>query len=117
MISVGSKTQAGSGDVTPADTDRSTSLAIPSSGEAVAVAAPPLPDEMPAVAGADVNDVLWQWVDDLRQGKTPAWAFALDSDGCLTIKRNGKLLETLDQNATMDLGYFMNGTEKLWGAL
>ena len=103
-----SMTPAGGGQ-TPAAEDRPTSLAI-HQDEATAVA-PPLLDEFPMAADADE-------INPFHPSQPPfSYAFSIDSDGCLTIKRNGTLIDILHQSATMDLGYFMNGTEKLWGAL
>lgn len=102
-------TQAGSGEITPAAADRSTSLAI-NSGEAAAVRSAP-PDEMPAAARAVESNPFHPSHPPFR------YAFSIDSEGRLTIKRNGELLDVLHQDTARDLGYFMDGTEKLWGAL
>lgn len=127
---VASTTPAGRGDITPAASVATTSLASRSTVADLAVVEPPKLAEAPAEARSDEIDTrtLHDEIDlnhsfhafdrALVQDDNdpPPLRFAIDSKGYFRIERGGKTILALQPGDTASLGMFMEGTSSIWEA-
>ena len=116
-----SKTQAESGDITPAAAHRSTSLASSIPGEGAAVVEPPKP-ATPAAAGSDEKNHFVEGSKMVDDDSDPC-AFprsrrlicSASNDGQTTIHRFGDIGIVLTRSETRHLYQFLSDTLRVWG--
>lgn len=117
-------THAGSGDITPAAQDRSTSLAQ-NPGEACAVAEPPKPASVLVEARSDeigVEEIFDIELDAEDDTDEPAFArskrliCSASTDGQVTIHRFGNVGIALTAAEAREVYGFLADTARVWGA-
>ncbi len=124
-----SVTTAGGGAITPAASDRSTSLATCNTGGAEAVVEPPKLDEKPAEVRSDVTlDEIFDFdlkplgEDDEDDSEPRPFASArrlvcsTSSDGQTTIHRFGSVGIVLTAAETRQVYEFLSDSARIWGA-
>ena len=124
-----SVTPAGGGAITPAASDRSTSLATCNTGGAEAVVEPPKLDEKPAEVRSDVTlDEIFDFdlkplgEDDEDDSDPRPFASArrlicsTSSDGQTTIHRFGSVGIVITAAETRQVYEFLSDSARIWGA-
>ena len=124
-----SVTPAGGGAITPAASDRSTSLATCNTGGAEAVVEPPKLDEKPAEVRSDVTlDEIFDFdlkplgEDDEDDSEPRPFASArrlvcsTSSDGQTTIHRFGSVGIVITAAETRQVYEFLSDSVRIWGA-